>query len=65
MSEPIQIPARAAAQIAAILQRRAALEAELQQAVALVLAAVNAPDGWQLRIEQDGSMVAVAPENLT
>jgi hypothetical protein len=33
--------------------------------LAVAMAAVNAPDGWQLRIEQDGSMVAVAPENLT
>lgn len=63
MSEPITIPTKAAAQIAAILQRRAALEAELQAAVALVLAAVDAPDGWQLRIEPDGSMRAVPPES--
>lgn len=65
MSEPIQIPTRAAQRIDEIIRRRGALEIELQQAVALVLAAVNAPEGWQLRIEQDGSMVAVAPENLT
>ncbi len=30
---------------------------------ALVLATLGAPDGWQLRIEADGSMVAVAPDD--
>lgn len=62
MSEPIQIPVKAAQRIDEIIRRRAAIKAELQQAVALVLAAVDAPDGWQIRIEVDGSMVAVAPQ---
>ena len=57
----IPVPPKAAAQITAILQRRAAIETELQQAAALVVAAIGAPDGWQLRIEPDGGMVAVEP----
>lgn len=38
---------------------------ELQSAVSVCLASIGVAPDWQLRIEQDGSMVAVAPENLT
>ncbi len=63
MSEaiPISVPSAAARRIDAIIQRRGALEQELAAAVALVLATLGAPDGWQLRIEADGSMRAVPP----
>lgn len=61
MTEPIPVPSRAAARINELVRQRGALEAELQNAVALLLAALGAPDGWQLRINADGSMEAVAP----
>ena len=62
MTRPIPVPPRAAAKINDLVQRRGALEAELQNAVALLLAALGAPDDWQVRVNADGSMIAVAPE---
>ena len=61
MSEAIQIPQAAAQQLNDIVLRKAVVERELQNAVALVLATLGAPDGSQIRIEADGSMVAIAP----
>lgn len=65
MSEPIAVPVAAARRIDDIIRRRGALEVELQQAVDLVLATLGAPDGWQIRIETTGAMVAVAPPSTT
>ncbi len=66
--QPIRVPPSTAAILSEIVQRQNhaknvhdAIAAELQSAVRVVLATLGAPDGWQLRIEPDGSMVAVAP----
>lgn len=57
----IHIPRRAAERINEIVTRRGALEVELQNAVALVLAALEMPEGSQIEILPNGDMVAVAP----
>lgn len=61
MSDSITVPPRAAAHLSTIVTERQQAEARLQQAIALLSGALDIPDGWQLRIEPDGSMAFVAP----
>ena len=56
MSEPITVPPAAAQRIVAIVNRRAAVEQELNAAVELLRAALGAPDDWQLQKLATGAL---------
>ena len=56
---PITIPPAAAQRIAAIADRRAAVEQELSAAIDLLRAALDVPDEWQLQVS--GGIMAFVP----
>jgi len=61
MSEPCPLDDIQADAIRYRLMLRNEAEATLQALMLRVLRAMNMPNGSQIRIEEDGSMVAVAP----
>lgn len=61
-SEPVPVPQLEADAIRHRMAIRQQAEDILQDGVRQVLQRLNMPGGSQLRIEADGSMVAVAPQ---
>lgn len=60
----IAIPERAAQRIAARLAERQAADARLADTVADIAAALGAPDGWQVRIDDNGDMKFAPPNAM-
>lgn len=61
MSESITIPPRAAAHLAQLIAAQQAAEQQLRSAVQLLAAALDAPEGWQVHVQPDGSMAFAPP----
>ena len=61
MTESIAIPARAAAHLAQLITAQQAAEQQVRGAVALLAAALGAPDSWQVHVQPDGSMAFTSP----
>ena len=61
----VDVPARAVAQLTAILAQRQSAEERLRDAIALLAGALDVPEGWQLQVAPDGSMAFAAPGGTT